>query len=276
MDGCGFVTISDMALYGGAIPQSSLPNVTLIQFNFNNQHGQYSAGLATIRNVLLVGAQRGIQMGSNGQELTCDHMLLERVVMERLGVGFFAKTLQSVGHRFNQIRAVECPTVARFEEGGFIDIDAADILKCGEAQQNGHYAFEFLTGGPNVRTSRLTAIRAAETPKLLLIDGDHRIVVDSLTEVGPGQSDPIVRVKDGAATFHGSSFATAPVLEWAVAARRTTVRFRDCIFPVEPDENGGVDPSELIDTPAKTDCFYSFERCDGDDNVPFNDMKTAW
>jgi hypothetical protein len=54
-----------------------------------------------------------------------------------------------------------------------------------------------------------------------------------------------------------------------------TVRFRDNYFP----EEIGPDPfpvGDWIVDPTKANCFYSFEKCDGLHNVPFDDVKTAW
>lgn len=248
--------------------------MSLIRFSHLSGYG---AGFSTLRNLLLVGAARGIEMGTSSGESTCDTIVAERLSMQSLGVGFLANTGQSVLHRFNMLRAVGCAQVVRFAHGGIMDLDTAEIIDCGGAEES-EYAFEFLQSGPNLRCSRLTCIRIQGTQKFLRIAGDHRIAIDSFTEAQKLlDGEPIIAIEGGAATFHASSFQTLPVMEWeADSPRCSTIRFRDCWFDVEVGENDEVDPADIIDSPNETDCFYSFERCDGQDNVPFKDMDTAW
>lgn len=277
LQGCHAVTVSDMGLYGARThtPEST-PPVKLIQVEHVDLWG---AGIMTFRNLLLVDAEWGIRVGDPLiSENTCDTMILERVVMEQLTEGYIAEVGQSVAHLINMLRATEYANVVKMAKGGVISVNNAEIKDCGATGVDPRYAFEFPEGGPNLRASRLTCVRIQGTQNFLRIDGDHRVAIDSFTEAQKlGEGAAIVNLKGGAATFHASSFQTLPVLTWeADGSRRSTVRFRDCWFDVEPDEDGTVDPGNIIDSPTETDCFYSFERCDGQNNVPFKDMKTEW
>lgn len=253
----------------------STPEVALIKVTHVDDWG---AGVMTFRNLLLVDAKWGIRVGDSLQN-TCDTMILERIVMEKLTEGYIAENGQSVQHLVNMLRAKECATVVKMARGGVIAVNIAEIIDCGASDEQAHwYAFEFPEGGPDLRASRLTCVRIRGTQRFLRIDGDHRVAIDSFTEAQKlTDGDPIIHLEGGAATFNACSFQTLPVLGWeARQAFRSTVRFRDCWFDVEPDSSGDVDPGDIVHTPNETDCFYSFERCDGQDNVPFNDMKTAW
>jgi hypothetical protein len=84
---------------------------------------------------------------------------------------------------------------------------------------------------------------------------------------------------DGAAlTLHASSVRTKPLVEWAATSRRTTVRFRDTHFPEAITAGTSGNLGQWITNPGTTGCFYSFERCDADHNIPFDDLVSsgAW
>jgi hypothetical protein len=163
-----------------------------------------------------------------------------------------------------------------------VEVDTAEIIDCGGSGAN-DYPFDFAIGGVNNRCSRLNRIRLVSEdpsgcPKFLRIAGDHRIAIDSFTEAQvPGtDADPIIELIGASATFHASSLRTMPAVKWAATStRKTTLHFRDCILDLVVEESG-IDPeSVIVDADTEPDCFYSIERCDGQDNTPIPDLKSA-
>jgi hypothetical protein len=140
------------------------------------------------------------------------------------------------------------------------------------------WCFKFGAGGPEVRCSRLSVVHAEQgCGQLLSVEGDHRVVVESLTE--GVDCDCRIHVDGGAVTVHGSSFGRLRefewILSWAATSRNSTVRFRDCLFNFQP--SGTFDPLWIINSPTTNGCFYSFEKCDYHYlNRPFDDVRSAW
>jgi hypothetical protein len=271
------VTIEDIAFYGGE-DHEEIEDVTLIRFE--SESAGYPTAGCTLRNVTLAGATVGIEMGPAGTQATgCDTTIFERVSMQSLDVGFKTGFEQAVGFVWTMLRAENCRKVLDFStQGGLVEVNLAEIINCG-GDGSDDYPFDFGPGGVNLRCSRLNCVRVTgEQPKILRIKGDHRVAVDSLTDdrdVGTDPGPAFHLESGGALTFHACSFGVIPVLSWQDTA--STVRFRDCWFNLvitsDPPE---IDPSDIIDSPGTTDCFYSFEKCDGVNNMPFLDVRTAW
>jgi hypothetical protein len=274
--GCMGITISDLGLYA---PEGNPGDFAAMSLIFFDNAGNWGSGVSTFRNLTLVGAEVGIMMGI-AQENNAADIVFERIVMVGLERGFVVPHEQGVNYRWNMLYAKDCLTVMHFELGGCVDLDMAEIEHCGAfGDGDTHWVFDFGTGGPNIRCSRLTCVRFTGGSKCFLrVDGDHRVAIDSFLEAQEALADgtPMVQLTGGAATFHASSFQTKESVYWSASgSRRSTLRYRDCYFN-EVDDTSAFPVGNWINSPTQTDCFYSFERCDRVDNIPFPDVRTAW